>query len=123
MFISADGTQKLVAFTSDFLDHLDGNFILNPTLEWAKDRVTINYPDVSGSAVGDYQYSGSGKTMTSRHTVTMPKGSAAYPLAYTMKNFVTIHHDYEFAFISDNENIEKYKNLKERIFSSITLND
>ena len=122
-FTSADKKQNVVAFTSDFLDHLNGNYVLNPTLEWSKELVTVNYPDVPGTVVGDYAYTQSGNIMTSRHTVTMPKGSAAYPLAYTMKNFVTLHHNYRFAYISDNVNIEKYRNLRDRILSSITLND
>lgn len=122
-FTSADGNQKLVAFTSDFLDNLNGNYEIDPTFEWAKDRVTKNFPDVSGSAVGDYQYARSGNTMTSTYTVTMPQGSAAYPLAYTMKNYVTGHHVYEFAFISDSANIQKYRNLRSRIFASIAPND
>ncbi|WP_321506813.1 hypothetical protein [uncultured Methanoregula sp.] len=119
-FTSADHRQKVVAFTSDFLDNTNGNYVLNPSIEWCKDLVTANFVDVPGSAVGDYQYSQSGSTMTSVYTVTMPKGSAAYPLAYAMKNFVTIHHRYYFAFISDTDNLEKYHNLRDRIFSSIT---
>jgi len=61
--------------------------------------------------------------MTVRYSVTMPVGTKSYPLAYTIKNFFTVHHNYEFAFVSDNENIQKYRNLGERILSSITPND
>jgi hypothetical protein len=122
-FTSADGKQKVVSFTSDVLDNAHQNFGIDQDIKWAKDRVTDNYPDVAGFAVGDYQYDRSGNSMTIRYTVTMPVGSDAYPLAYKMKNFYTVHHDYEFAFISDTENIQKYRNLEERILSTITPYD
>jgi hypothetical protein len=122
-FTSADGKQKFVAFTSDFIDNMNGNFQINPVLEWAKNQVTEDYPNVSGSAVGDYQYSRNGNTMISSFSVSMPAESDVFPLAFSMKNYVSNHHLIEFAFISDNENIQRYRNLKDRIFSSITLND
>jgi hypothetical protein len=122
-FTSADGTQKIVAFISDFTDGTNGNFILNPDLKWAQNQVIKDYPDIGASAVGNYQYSKSGNTMSSIFTVTAPAGSAEYPLAYTKKTFVTIHHIYEFALISDNENIQKYYNLNNYIFKSITPAD
>lgn len=122
-FTSADKKQKVVAFTADFLDHRTGKYVLNPTFERCADLVTANYPDVSGAVVGDYTFMQSGNTMSSGYTVIMPKTSAAYPLAYTMKNFVTLHHNYRFAYIADNAMIEKYRNLRDRILSSITLND
>jgi hypothetical protein len=125
-FTSADGKQKIVAFTSDFGDSMTGYYTINPILEWAKNRVTENYPDVADTAVGDYQYNkmgGNSNIMQVSYSVTLPVGSAAYPLAYKMKDFVTSHHLYEFAYISDNENIQKYRNLEERILSSITPND
>jgi hypothetical protein len=34
-----------------------------------------------------------------------------------------MHNVYNFAFITDNENFDKYKNLKERIISSIKTSD
>jgi hypothetical protein len=122
-FTSADGKQKVAAFTSDFLDNAHQNFGIDPNIQSIKDRVTDNYPDVAGSAVGDYQYDRSGNSMTIRYSVTMPVGSDAYPLAYKTKNFFTVHHNYEFAFISDIENIQKYRNLAERILSSISTYD
>jgi hypothetical protein len=122
-FTSADGEQKIVAFISDFTDGTNGNFILNPDLKWAQNQVTKDYPDIGASAVGNYQYAKSGNTMSSVFTVTAPAGSAEYPLAYTKKTFVTIHHTYEFALLSDNENIQKYYNLNNYIFKSITPAD
>ena len=122
-FTSADGRQKVVAFISDFFDNANQNFGIDPNIQWVKNKVTENYPDVAGSAVGDYQYDRSGNSMTVRYSVTMPVGTKSYPLAYKIKNFFTVHHNYEFAFVSDNENIQKYRNLEERILSSITPND
>jgi len=122
-FTGADGTQKIVAFISDFLDGKNGNYILNPDLKWAQDQLTINYPDIGASALGNYQYNKVGNTMSSSFTVTAPAGSVEYPLAYSTKNFVTIHHLYEFALISDNENIQKYYNLNNYILKSITPAD
>jgi hypothetical protein len=123
IFTSADRKLKIVVLTNDFLDGLNGNYEIDPTLDWARNRVTMNYPDVPGTAVGDYQYAMSEGTKISSHRVTMPEGTSAYPMAYIMKNYVTMHHDYEFAFISDNENIQKYNNLKDRILASIKTND
>ena len=107
-FSSADGNQKITAFTSDFLDNLNGNFILNPDLKWTQYQVTTNYPDIGATAIGNYKYAKSGNTMYSIFTMTAPPGSVEYPLAYTKKTFVTMHHIYEFTLISDNENIQKY---------------
>jgi hypothetical protein len=122
-FTSADKKQKVVAFTSDYRDNFVGNYQLDPTLDWCRKLVTTNYRDVAGSVVGDYHYLKGGSTMVSDYSVTMPKGSAAYPLAYTMKNWVTLHHAYSIAFISDNANIEKYRDLKDRILTSVMPND
>jgi hypothetical protein len=122
-FTSADGTQKVVSFISDVLDNSHQNFGIDQDIKWAKDRMTDNYPDVAGFAVGDYQYDRTGNSMTISYSVTMPVGSDAYPLAYTIKNFYTVHRDYEFAFVSDVENIQKYRNLEERILSTITPYD
>ena len=122
-FTSADSTQKIVAFISDFLDGKNGNFILNPDLNWAHQRVTNIYPDIGAYAVGDYHYFKSGNTMSSIFTMTAPASSAEYPLAYTQETFVTIHHLSEFVLISDNENIQKYYNLNNYIFKSIITAD
>nr|WP_321351576.1 hypothetical protein [uncultured Methanoregula sp.] len=122
-FTSADKKQKIVAFTSDYGDNFVGNYQLDPSLDWCRKLVTKNFRDVAESVVGDYHYFVSGGIMVSDYSVTMPKGSAAYPLAYTMKNWVTLHHEYHVAFISDNANIEKYRDLKDRILSSVTPND
>ena len=122
-FTSADKTQKMVSFVADFRDGMSGNLQLDPTLEWCKERVVTSYPDVSGSAVGDYQYSATGNTMTSVHTVMTPPGSSVYPLAYTMKNTVTTHRTAEFAFISDVNSIQKYRNLRDRMIGSIQVED
>jgi hypothetical protein len=122
-FTSADGKEKAVAFISDFRDNLAGNYVISPTCDWAKDLVTADYPDIGGAEVSDCRFAQSGNAMYSQYTLTAPQGSAEYPLAYTMKNYVTVHHLYEFAFISDNGNIQKYHDLKEYMFSSITPGD
>jgi hypothetical protein len=122
-FASADGSQRMVAFISDFLDGLTGNFMLNPDLTWAQAQVARDYPDIGSTGVGNYQYSRSGNTMSSRFTVVAPPGSVEYPLEYTKKNFVTIHHIYEFAIISDREHMEKYYNLDTFLLTSVTPAD
>ncbi len=122
-FTSADKTQKIVSFVADFREGMSNNLQLDPTLEWCKERVVTSYPDVSGSAVGDYQYSATGNTRTSIHTVMTAPGSSVYPLAYTMKNIVTTHRTAEFAFISDVDNIQKYRYLRDRMIGSIQVED
>jgi len=119
-FTSADHNQKFVAYV---FGGLGGNFVVNPTCDRGKNEVSYKYQDLGGSDVSDCQYAQSGNTMTSRYTLTTPKGSAEYPLAYTTKTFVTVHDIFEFSFISDDVNILKYHDLKEYMFSSITTND
>jgi hypothetical protein len=122
-FTSADRRQKVVAFTSDFAGDHVGNLEPDPDLVRAKNLVTQDYPDVSGSAVGDYQHARSSNTVTSTYSVLLPAGTAAYPLAYTMKNYVTFHHEYAFAYISDNENFRVYHALRDHILGSIVPAD
>ena len=123
-FTSPDGTLKVVAFISDFRDNLVGLYQINPDIGWAMNRVHAIFPDVSGlAAVGDYRYDRSANAMTFRYTVILPELSEDYPLAYASENFLTVHRDFEFVFMTDNENFVKYRNLRERILSSITPND
>ncbi len=125
-FANADGTIKFVAFTADFFDGLDGNVMLNPTYEWSTTQFEKNYPDLTGYAakyVGNYQFFKRGNTMTSSYDVTMPEGSLYYPAAYTKRSVVTPHHVYSFGFVTDIEQFNNYQNLKEYMFSSVTIND
>jgi len=52
-----------------------------------------------------------------------PKGSKYYPPSYSIKTVVTRRHVYNFGFFTDTDNFTIYKNLKERIISSIKTND
>lgn len=123
-FTSADGRLKAVAFISDFRDSLVGYYEINPDIGWARSRVHSIFPDVNGfAAVSDYRYDRSAHAMTFSYTVILPELSEDYPLAYASENFVTVHRDYEFVFVTDNEDFRKYRELRERIFSSITPND
>lgn len=123
-FTSPDKTLKVVAFISDFRDNLVGLYHINPDIGWAMNRVHAIFPDVSGlAAVGDYRYDRSANAMTFSYSVILPELSEDYPLAYASENFLTIHRDYEFVFMTDNENFQKYRNLRERILSSIAPND
>jgi hypothetical protein len=125
-FTSADGTLKFVAFTADFFDGLDGTVMLNPTYEWTTTQFEKNYPDLTGYAakyVGNYQFLKGGNTMTASYDVTMTDGSLYYPAAYTKRTVVTPHHVYSFAFITDIKQFNTCQNLKEYLFSSITIND
>jgi hypothetical protein len=118
-FTSADRRQKLVAFTSDFTADQTGNLAPDPDLARAKNLVTQDYPDVPGSAIGDYRYARTANTLTSTYILVLPEGTAAYPLAYTMKNYVTFHHVYAFAYISDIRNFRTYHDLNDHILASI----
>ncbi|PKL70614.1 MAG: hypothetical protein CVV30_04490 [Methanomicrobiales archaeon HGW-Methanomicrobiales-1] len=125
-FTSADGRIKLVAFSADFSDGLNGMVLVNQDLEWCKAQFEYNYPDLTGYAskyVGNYAFLTSGNTRISFYDVTMAKGTAYYPLAYTKKTMVTMRHWYSFGFITDNNNFDKYRNLKAYIFSTIRTND
>jgi len=123
-FTSADGRLKFVAFTKDFIDSATGNLMLNPTSEWSRGVFNEDYPDVAApNAIGNFRYFASGNSMASSYDVIMPADSKYYPLAYTMKNVVTVHHLYSFAFITDIENFSKYPDLKEWMIGSIITND
>ena len=122
-FTSADGKLKFVSFTTDFADAFIGNFRLSPTMEWCRERFDSSYPDLKGrDYIGNYKFTqpASNPFGVSTYDVTMPKGSQYYPLAYTLKTFVNMRKENSFAFITDNENFNKYQNLKEFMLLSIT---
>lgn len=122
-FTSANGKLKLVSFTTDFADAFVGDFRLRPTVDWCRARFDGSYPDLAGrDYIGNYKFTqpASNTFGVSTYDVTMPKGSQYYPLAYTLKTFVNMHKENSFAFITDNENFNKYQNLKEFMLSSLT---
>jgi hypothetical protein len=124
MFTSADGKLKFVSFTSDFLDTMSGHWILNPNMDWARNDFNSRYPDVSASTyITNYKYFKSDTILTSKFDVKLPESSKYYPSAYTEEAAVTMHHVYNFAFITNNENFDRYTNLKDKIISSIKTND
>jgi len=121
-FTSPDGTIRFVAFTQDFLDQLNGNFIVVPSFAWVKDEFRKMYPDLyATNYVGNYQEFSTGNAKASSFDVTLPAGR--YPQAYTGEFVVTVHQLNRFAFITDNENFTQYQNLKQRMFSSIIIHD
>jgi hypothetical protein len=123
-FTSADGKLKFVAFTQDFLDTMSGHWKLNPNMDWVRSEFNGRYPDLTASTyISNYKYFQSENILTSTFDVKLPEASKYYPSAYTEKAAVTMHHVYTFAFIADNENFDKYRNLKERMISSIKTND
>jgi len=124
MFTSADGTLKFVSFTSDFRENMNGYWVLDPSVDWAKNEFELRYPNLSASTyVTNYKYFRSENILTSTFDVRLPENPKYYPEAYTEKSIVTLHHVYTFAFITTKENFDKYRNLKERILSSIKPND
>lgn len=123
-FTSADSRLKFVSSTSDFIDNLIGYFKLSPTPEWIKNEFQVTYPDLAASDhVGNYKYFRSGNAMAATFDVRLPEGSGYYPTAYTEEAVVTVHHFYRFLFITDNENFDRYPDLKARMISSIKTND
>jgi hypothetical protein len=124
-FTSPDTKLKFSSYTSDFVPNMVGNMVLNPTEDWCKAQFELEYPDLSSSLyVSNYQYTQKpGGLMIATYDVTMPAGSKYYPLTYTKEVSVSLHHEYEFAFIDSNENPDSYSNLDNYIISSITVND
>jgi hypothetical protein len=123
-FTSPDNKRKFSSLTKDFLDGYTGHMILNPTLEWTKARFELNYPDLSPSMyIGNFKYSSNGQTMQSTYDVKLPENSKYNPSAYSVKAIVTMHHVYNFGFVTDTEGFSKYQNLKERMMSSIKTLD
>jgi hypothetical protein len=123
-FTSADGKLKFVSFTSDFLDVMGGHWRLNPNMDWARSEFDLRYPDLTSSTyITNYKYFKSEAVLASTFDVKLPEGTKYLPSAYSEKAVVTIHHVYNFAFITGNENFDKYRNLKDKIISSIKTND
>lgn len=123
-FTSADGTLKFVSFTSDFLDTVTGNGRRNSSVEWVRIEFDMRYPDLSASSyVTNTKFFRSGNFLISRFDVILPEGTDYYPTAYTGESIITLHRVYAFAFTTDTKNFDRYRNLKDRIISSITVHD
>jgi hypothetical protein len=121
-FTSPDATKKFVSLTQDFSQ--DGMFVLNPTIDWARGMFEKNYPDLSAvNYVGNYKYFSSGNTMASTYDAILPKGSSYYPSAYSVKTVITTRRVYNFGFFTDSDTFATYKNLDERMISSVQAND
>jgi hypothetical protein len=123
-FTSADGKLKFVSYTQDFLETMSGNYMLKPNMDWTRAQFEARYPNLTAlTYITNYKYYQSQNVLVSTFDVKLPEGSNYYPSAYTEKAMVTLHHVGYFAFITDNENFDKYRNLKDRIISSIVTND
>jgi hypothetical protein len=123
-FTSADGTLKFISFTSDFLDTVTGNGRRNSSVEWVRSEFEMRYPDLSASSyVTNTKFFRSGNFLISTFDVILPEGTDYYPTAYTGESVITLHRVYAFAFTTDTKNFDKYRNLKDRIITSIKIND
>jgi len=123
-FTSADGKLKFVAFTQDFIDATTGHWRLSPTIDWTRSEFQSRYPNLSAfTYISNYKYYQSQNVLASTFDVKLPEGSNYLPSAYSEKAMVTMHQMGTFAFITDNENFDKYRNLKDKIISSIKTND
>jgi hypothetical protein len=122
VFTSADGNVKFASFTQDFLDHLSGNFKIDPNIEYTKNEFQKLYPDLfPTNYVGNYQYFRSGNAMASTYDARLPHGY--YPSAYSKKVVVTVHHLYSFAFVTDTEGADRYRDLNTWMMSSLETKD
>jgi hypothetical protein len=123
-FTSADGTLKFISFTSDFLDTVNGEGRRNSSVEWARSEFEVRYPDLSASSyVTNTKFFRNGNFLISTFDVILPEGTDYYPTAYTGESVITLHRVYAFAFTTDTNNFDKYRNLKDRIITSIKIND
>ena len=121
-FTSPDATKKFVALTQDF--ERAGIFVLNPTIDWGKAMFGRDYPGLDpANYLGNYKYFSGGNTMASTYDVVLPLGAGYYPSAYSVKTMITTRRVYNFGFFTDTDSFTNYGNLKERIFSSIKIND
>jgi hypothetical protein len=123
-FTSADGTLKFISFTSDFLDTVTGNERRNSSVEWTRSEFEVRYPELSASSyVTNTKFFRSGNFLISTFDVILPEGTDYYPTAYTGESVITLHRVYAFAFTTDTKNFDKYRNLKDRMITSINVND
>jgi hypothetical protein len=123
-FTSADGTLKFISFTSDFLDTVTGNERRNSSVEWTRSEFEVRYPELSASSyVTNTKFFRSGNFLISTFDVILPEGTDYYPTAYTGESVITLHSVYAFAFTTDTKNFDRYRNLKDRMISSIKVHD
>jgi hypothetical protein len=122
-FVSEDNKTKLVATTYDFI--ATGYRVSNPDIEWCRNSVTAQFPDVNGAtAVVNYKYfEDDGRNPTVTYDVILPKSSNWYPHSYSERIVITLHHEYIFDFIAERGDIDAYNNVKDVMFSSIIPND
>jgi hypothetical protein len=122
-FESEDNKTKLVVTTLDFISA--GNWIVNPNIDWTRNSVTNQFPDVNGAAaVINFKYFKDDKrNIVETFDVILPKSSKWYPYSYSEKAIVTLHREYLIKFIAEDGNIENYKNIRDVVFSSISPND
>lgn len=122
-FVSKDNKTKLVASTLDFI--VPGNWAINPDIEWCRNMVSAQFPDVSGAAaVINYKnFKDERKNLVVTYDVILPESSNRYPYSYSEKVIFTLHHGYIVDLIAERRDIEEYNNLKYVIFSSIVPND
>lgn len=122
IFTSPDGRLKFASFTRDFVDYQSGNFRIDPNIDWIKREFQKLYPDLfPTNYVGNYQYFRSGNAMAATYDARLPAGY--YPGAYSKKVVVTVHHLYSFAFISDAEDADTYRDLNQWMMTSIETKD
>jgi len=123
-FMSADGKLKFVSFTIDFLETMSGNYMLKPNMDWTRAQFEARYPNLTASTyITNYKYYQAQNALASTFDVKLPEGSNYDPSAYSEKAVVTLHHIHYFAFITDNKNFDKFRNLKDRIISTIKTSD
>jgi hypothetical protein len=122
--MSADGKLKFVSFTIDFLETMSGNYMLKPNMDWTRAQFEARYPNLTASTyITNYKYYQAQNALASTFDVKLPEGSNYDPSAYSEKAVVTLHHIHYFAFITDNKNFDKFRNLKDRIISTIKTSD
>jgi hypothetical protein len=123
-FTSPDGTLKFISFISDFLDTVDSQTPRNSSVEWARSEFEVRYPDLSASPyVTNTKFFRSGNFLITTFDVILPESTHYYPTTYTEESVVTLHRVYAFAFTTDTKNFDRYRNLKDRILTSINIKD
>lgn len=119
---SADGRLKFVAYTQEFLANLDGTITVYPSYDLVKNDFHKMYPDLySLNYVANYREFRAGNANALSYDMILPAGHD--PSAYTEEILVTVHHLYRFAFITDTDSFSRYRNLNDRMLTSIATND
>jgi len=119
-FSSPDGRIAFTAEVSTFLPGFSGDFRLNPDISFVQDGVSHEFPQYDArNIIYNYQTSTIKSVPVTIYSVGLPDGS----VSYTRYVMVTLRHVYQFTFSSDTATFDQAAQLRNYMFSTLSLAD